>query len=72
MPQVLLTKANHHFDMTSCRQQAGADNSSGCVCQEAESSIEELSEAHGMVQQDGSVHLANNEAIVLDAIKPKL
>lgn len=53
------------------RQKEGADNSSGSVFQEAESLIGELSEAHGMVRQDGSVHLANNEAIVLDAIKPK-
>ncbi len=56
--------------MTCCRQKEGADNSSGSVFQEAESLIEELSEAHGMVRQDGSVHLAHNEAIVLDAIKP--
>ncbi len=58
--------------MTCCRPKKGADNSSGSVFQEAESLIEELTEANGMVRQDGSVHLANNEAIVLDAIKPKL
>lgn len=57
--------------MTYCREQEGADNSSGSVFQQAESLIEELTEAHGMVQHDGLVHLANNEAIVLDAIKPK-
>ncbi len=57
--------------MTYCRQKEGTDTSLGSVFQEAESLIEELSEAHGMVRQDGSVHLANNEAIVVDAIKPK-
>ncbi|DBA74525.1 TPA: hypothetical protein ACH3X2_000980 [Trebouxia sp. C0005] len=53
------------------RQKEGTDNSSGSIFQEAESLIEEVSEAYGVVQQDGSVHLANNEAIVLDATKPK-
>ncbi len=57
--------------MTCCRHKEGAAKSSDSVFQEAESLIEELSEAHGMVRQDGSVHLANNEAVVLDAIKPK-
>lgn len=56
--------------LTCCRQQEGTDHI-GSVFKEAESLIEELCTANGMVRPDGSVHLATNQAIVLDAIKPK-